>query len=158
MLKSGTYLAKPKAAAIGSVGAEGKPVVKVLFETEDGEVSWTGWLTPKTVERTMGALILLGFKGTEDDFASLSLEMLDTESQVEIVVQVQVYQNKVPRTDKNGVPYMEVEFINRPGGAQFRNTMAPAEVKNKLSGLGIGAILASKRTSGPTLPKEDLPF
>lgn len=45
---------------VGKSGTKGTPYVRVKF---DHYIDWTGWLTTKTMERTLNTLAILGFNG-----------------------------------------------------------------------------------------------
>lgn len=67
MLTEGNFRAKPVMVSVKKASTE-KKFVAVTFRLEDGpdrgkSVDWQGWLSPKAKERTVKALVAMGFDG-----------------------------------------------------------------------------------------------
>lgn len=92
----------------------GKPHIAVSFKVKDtdGEekfVSWRGFFTEATTERTIESLRYLGFEG--DDLGNLV--GLD-KNEVELVVEDEEYEGKT---------FARVQFINKPKGPTVKTVL-----------------------------------
>jgi len=105
-INDGTYLARASEWCVRKVGNNGTPAVTVRFRLLelDGQpaVSWDGWLTEKTLERTIESLRHCGWTGTRID----DLQGLDAQD-VQLVVENEEY---------NGNWYPKVKWVNGLGG------------------------------------------
>ena len=91
------------AADLGVTGT-GKEQVAVFLQTEDGHnITWYGYFTDKTVERTLETLKLCGWDS--DDISDL--DGIDGSAVVDIVVENEEYEERVRS---------RVRWINSPGG------------------------------------------
>lgn len=93
---------------------DGKEHVAVLFDYVDsngeaGAITWYGYFSDKTWERTLDSLRYMGWTG--DDLGNL--DGLDTH-EVELVLEEETYQGKT-RT--------KVQWVNRPQALALKNPM-----------------------------------
>lgn len=107
MLDAGYYRARAVEYALGKTEKGGRQVA-VRFETLDDEgrsgasITWYGYFTDKTRERTLESLQHCGWEG--DDITDLSgIER----NEVQLVVEHEEYEGKVRA---------KVAWVNRPGG------------------------------------------
>jgi hypothetical protein len=107
MLEAGYYRARAVEWALGKT-EKGKPHVAVRFETFDDQglpgehITWYGYFTEKTEERTLESLQHCGWEG--DDITDLSgIER----NEVQLVVERDEYEGKVRS---------KVAWVNKPGG------------------------------------------
>jgi len=113
----GKYTARATDVALGMTET-GKEQIAVSFEVVDGdqageEITWYGYFTEKTAERTIESLRHMGWQG--NDLAAIAVDQLPNE--VSIVVDADEY---------NGVTRMKVQWVNRAGaGLALRTRMAP---------------------------------
>lgn len=92
----------------------GKPHIAVSFKVKDtdGEekfVSWRGFFTEATTERTIESLRYMGFEG--DDLANLV--GLD-KNEVDLVVEDEEYEGKT---------FPRVQWVNKPRGPQVKTAL-----------------------------------
>lgn len=112
-----------------TLGDGEKPFVAVSFKVKDTDgqekfVSWRGFFTEKTTERTIESLRYLGFEG--DDLSNLT--GLD-KNEVELVVEDEEYEGKI---------YPRVQWVNKPRGPM---------VKTVLEGQKLGAFAAQMKAA-----------
>jgi hypothetical protein len=112
----GTFKARAKEWGLGH-SANGKEQVAVMFELAGGEhdgqsITWFGYFTEQTVDRTLDALRYCGWEG--DNLAEL--DSLDA-NEVELVLDEEEYDGKV-RT--------KVKWVNRPARLALKEQMTPA--------------------------------
>lgn len=105
MIQPGRYKAKAIEGDFGFAG-NGREQVAVLFEVIDGDhkgttITWFGFFTEQTAERTIESLIYAGWDGESE-----TLDGLGT-TEVSIVVEHDTY---------NGETKPKVAWVNRPGG------------------------------------------
>jgi hypothetical protein len=108
MIPNGSYTAKAKSGALGTTSG-GKEQVAVQFVVGDGEqagetITWYGYFTEKSVDRTLESLRIAGWRG--DDLADLSDLSREDAPVVELVIAAEVYEGKTNA---------RVKWINRPG-------------------------------------------
>jgi hypothetical protein len=156
-------------AQFGKSPEKGTPQVVVAVEILEGEESgrvltWFGYFTDKTADRTLEALRFLGFKG--EDLTTLPSQPLD--QKVEIIVR---------HEDYNGKTQARIAWINRPGGGGFKlDKPMPAndlrmfaaslkgrlakvpEVKGERGVPGATPPPASESQREPARPDDDIPF
>lgn len=118
-MKPGTYKAKAVSGALGET-SKGDPQVAVEFEVVEGEfagqtITWFGYFTDRTTERTMQALRFAGWK-TDDlsDLAGLG------STEVKIVCQNEEYQGKTS---------LKVQWVNKIGGLALKAPMDASKAK-----------------------------
>lgn len=97
----------------------GTEQVAVLFELEDGaRLTWYGYLTEKTAERTMNSLIACGVTDLE------TLEGLGND-EVELVIEHETYE---------GTTRAKIQWVNRlgSGGVAMQNKAEGSALKSML--------------------------
>lgn len=107
MIEAGRYKAKGVEGGLGMTGT-GKEQVGVLLEITEGDatgeqITWYGYFTEKTVDRTMESLRHLGWAG--DDLTDLTGI---TANEVSIVIEHE--------ENDRGEWHARVKWINGPGG------------------------------------------
>lgn len=123
---TGTWRAKAISAWLTKSEKKGTEGVSIEFEAVDGtfageRIVWTGWLTDKTIDRSIESLRHCGWKG--DDLSDLST----VRGECEIVVEEEEYEKK------NGEPGLayRVRWVNALGGRRAGG--APLEVSDAKS-------------------------
>jgi hypothetical protein len=109
-MQAGRYKARATAVALGMTST-GKEQVIVSFQALDtGEmISWYGYFSERTWERTVEALRICGWTGDDlTDFEGGNLAGIDTH-EVEIVVE--------DEPDMDGVPRSRVRWVNMLRGS-----------------------------------------
>jgi hypothetical protein len=109
----GTFKARAKEWGLGH-SKNGKEQVAVLFEITQGEhagqvITWFGFFTEQTTERTLDSLRHCGWDG--NDFVSLA--GLDA-NEVELVINEETYEGKT---------HSRVQWVNRPARLALREQM-----------------------------------
>lgn len=166
------YRAKAKEWTLAE-SSTGKPMVVVMFDilTEgaaEKALTWRGFFTEKTTDRTIESLRFMGFEG--DDLSQL--KGLDR-NEVDLVVEDEEY------TDENGQPQLsaKVQWVNKPRALMVKNAMVGDGLKafaaSMKEAFRAADAAAGKRApppqraaaaSGPRTPEppplgdEDLPF
>jgi len=151
-IKIGTYLATPNSWGMGTT-KDGKPHVFIQFKTEDGSITWNGHLTEKTKERTIGVLILCGFRDEELKWLTES-DALDKDQEVSIVVDENTYEGKTS---------FQVSWVNAT-----RKSLTKDETVKVLGGMDLKGIFASQfsekgikrrqRSASAVVAAEEIPF
>jgi hypothetical protein len=118
-LVAGTFRAKAVTGGLGYTSTE-KPQVAVEFQILDEEfaneaITWFGYFTDDTKERTFESLRVMGWK--TDDLSNLDGI---TENEVRIVVKEEEYQGKTS---------LKVAWVNKPGGLALKTPMSPQQAK-----------------------------
>ncbi len=139
MIPAGTYRAHAIDAALGVAGT-GKEQIAVLFETvAAGEesphrITWYGYFTEATFDRTIESLRHLGWKGNDLSIFGLGVPE-DCHNEVEIVIDHQ--------PDPNGNIRARVQWINSGGGLAMKSRMDEgqarafaAKMKARIASLG----------------------
>lgn len=93
-----------KSWTVGKSKEKATPFVRVTF---NDWIDWTGWLTPKTTERTMGTLAMLGFKGEH-------LGMLNSADALDVTKEFSAVIGEA--REYNGNWYHSAKWINAVGG------------------------------------------
>jgi hypothetical protein len=147
----GTYRAKAVSWDLGETDNKNEQIA-VEFEilTPDAEMprlTWYGFFTEKTWERTIESLRYMGWEG--DDLGNLSA--LGT-NEVDLVVDEEEYNGKVQT---------RVRWVNRPGGLNLKAPMSPerrvafaAQMRSKIRGLEAskGQRAPAQRQAHPNAP------
>jgi hypothetical protein len=112
-MKSGTYVARATDWDLGTTD-NGKDYIGVFFKIEEGEflgetITWYGYFTEKTEQRTIESLRYCGWEG--HDFTKL--EGL-SRNPVKIVIDEEEYEGK---------KRLKVQWVNRLGSMAIKNTM-----------------------------------
>ena len=152
-MNPGTYQAMAKGAVLTESGVKKTPQVSVEFEICSAEaagerITWYGFLTDKTTERTLESLRYAGWRGSDiSDLSDLSREDVPL---VELVLEVEEYEGK---------SRVRVQWVNRVGGRM--GAALPAE-KAKLISAKLKGVLAAvdKRLKGEGIStsSEKAPF
>lgn len=161
-IENGTYKAKAKGWQL-SESSKGTPEVAVEFQLTHPElnnftITWDGWLSDATFDRTVESLRHCGWKGS--DFNDLT--GLDT-NEVELVIENEPFEGKT---------YSRVKWVNAPGGGlAFRKAMDPGKTASFAAAMNakIKALEASKgqkkpapvQAKAPPIPEwteKDVPF
>ena len=127
MIEAGKYTAKVSDYGVKET-KDKNPFVEVWFALEGkGDVKWAGFLTEKTVERTLKTLAILGLKGPLETIADGPIgKALDMNVEVEIEVELKA------GTKDPSKKFAQVKWVNALRGAKF-DAAVTASVKNKLS-------------------------
>jgi len=137
-IQPGTYRARGVTAALGltSKGSEQVAVELTLLEGENEgkSITWYGYFTDKTTERTLDSLRHLGWEG--DDLADLT--GIDR-NEVNVVIE--------DEQDDRGEYRSRVRWINRAGGLALKERLQGDQLK-AFSARMKGAVLAHKQKSG----------
>ena len=136
-LQPGTFRVRGGSAALGFTSGQ-KEQVAVLLEILDegyvGEtITWFGFFTEATTERTLDSLRLLGWKG--DDLFDLS-GIGETEARAVL-----------DEEDYNGEMRLKVKWINGPGGLALKAPMNESQARAFAARMK-GTVLAHKQTAG----------
>src|SRR5690606_25930509 len=130
-LVPGKYEAKPKQWGLGTT-SKGNPQVIVLFgiDDQDGdhhEMTWFGTLKEgRGQEITLDSLLFMGFKGNDLTTLADGVEggALDMDTPVSITI--------AEETNEKGQTFMKVQWVNRVGGAAFKDALSKKEAQVKL--------------------------
>jgi hypothetical protein len=166
------YRGRAKSWGLGEFET-GTKYVGVSFEVldedaPDDEVPWKGWLTDKTLERTVESLRTMGWKGEDLTEIADGAGGLDA-NEVSLVVQDEEY---------NGKWYPRVQWVNASRGATIQGQLKgdavksfAAQMREKIRAIGAasgakpGAPQAQRqpqkpKVAPPTDPafEEDIPF
>ena len=152
MIAPGRYSARPIDAALGKTSG-GKDQVAVQFEINEGQphagelITWFGYFSEKTVDRTLEALEHCGWNG--DSLADLSSV---GRRDVEIVVAHETWE---------GTNRAKIQWVNRPGGSglAMKQALTPGEAQAFDQRMR-GTLLArkQKRAQTPGAPDESFNF
>lgn len=114
----------------------GKEQVAVTFLLEGGQrLTWYGYFTEKTEERTFESLRYCGWEGTDlSDLTGID------RNEVELVVEEEEYDGKVKS---------KVQWVNRPSSPVMARPMDKAQVKSFAERMK-GKLLAYDRSKGVT--------
>lgn len=139
MIPRGTYKARAVEGALGKTGT-GKEQVGVLLcitagEYEGTTITWYGYFTDKTIERTMEALRVLGW--STDDLSDLA--GIDA-NEVSIVVDHE-------ENDKGEV-HARVKWINGGGSIAMKERLEAGAAKAFAARMKGAAIASRQKTSG----------
>jgi len=147
-MKIGIY----KARAIGVDFGEtqnGNEYIAVGMRTDTGDVdTWTGYLSEKCVARSIHAVRLMGWKGS--DLSTLSIG--DLPGWVQIDVRLDKDKEGNTQLDDDGQPRTRVAFINSLSG--MRSPPLSAD-KRKALALRLRKAVADSPTCDPVLTVED---
>lgn len=118
-LVPGKFLARARGAQLGVAGT-GTEQIAVEFEvTEEGDyrgerITWFGFFSDKTYERTLEALRHCGWQG--DDLRDLTG-----------IDQNEVELDCSNETDPKGNVRLRVQWVNKPGGMRLKQPMTDAQ-------------------------------
>jgi len=137
----GTVKARAREWALGQSN-NGKDQIAILFDIVAGEhagksITWFGYFTDATTERTLESMRHCGWDG--DDF--VSLDGLNA-NEVELVLDEETYEGKT-RT--------KVQWVNRTGRLSLKNAMDKQQ-QQAFAAKMRGAAIASKKKYGAQPP------
>jgi hypothetical protein len=140
MLAEGTYRGRPLRAALGRTGT-GKEQLGVQFQLVDppGErLTWYGYFTDGTFDRTIESLRSCGWAGS--DLAEFQGDVLPQgfDQEVELVVKHEEYNGKVSA---------RIAFINSGGGLAMKEALDATQARAFAARMK-GRIVALDRSSG----------
>jgi len=124
-------------------------MIQLKFKAGDQEhwITWKGFFTIKDGapnKNTIDALLTCGFKGNDPSVLAEGPEgnKLDMDSHYSIVL------------EKNDSDFLEVAWINTPGGAAFKDVLSKGDAVKQMSGLKIGgAFMKARKELGQPKPK-----
>lgn len=138
MLAEGRYKARGVEGALGMTGT-GREQVAVLVEVTQGEhageqLTWYGYFTEKTVDRTFESLRLLGWEGDDlTDLRGINANEVSIEVEHE--------------EDSEGRKRARVKWINGGGGLVMKERLAEGAARAFAARMK-GAAIASRQKSG----------
>lgn len=131
LIPPGRYLARATSSRFDTIQTTGSELIRVNFQITDGEyqgriVRWDGFFTEKAEEKTKKALATMGFApASQADWLTLCEEHADASSIFPAEVQLKLEH----KPGNNGQTYLEVAYIDPPGGpGASRN---PVDVQQK---------------------------
>lgn len=165
------YQARAVQGQLGET-AGGKPEVAVSFDilTEGAthaQLTWHGYFTEATEERTIESLRIAGWKGDDLSVFSEGFAFPDDAPEVSLVVEDETYEGKL---------YTKVQWVNRAGGAAVKTPLVgdkakafAAAMKEKFRAFDAAngkrtarpapsKPAADKRPEPPPLTDADIPF
>lgn len=149
MVDEGQYPAKAIEHELGYAKESGNEYIAVQFEIIGGKfhgmnVSWKGFFTEKTIDRTLESLRYCGWKG--DNILNLNAEGFG-ENLVNIVVQHNEY---------NGKTYANVAWVNRTGRPLVKDQLDDAQKKSFAQRIKGNVLRVDKNLAeGPPVPSSD---
>lgn len=142
-MKVGKYRAKACGVDFGST-QNGNEFVAVAFEVDGQVETWSGYLTDKSVERTLRALRLMGWQG--NDLATLTVADLPGWVQVDIREDKDREGNVV--TNDDGTPRTRIAWVNSITG--MTSAPLPQNARQALA-LRLRKAVADAPVVAPTL-------
>jgi hypothetical protein len=141
---NGTYRATAESAVLGTTKT-GKEQIAVQFKLTDLGVrlTWRGFFTEKTTDRTFESLRACGWAG--DDVSAVTFP---PGNEVEIVVENEEYDGKV---------HPKIQWVNTIGGASVQNAMDPVQAKSFGARMK-GALIAFDQKNGGPPKTGGVPF
>lgn len=143
MIAEGNWKARATEAALGfsSKGTQQVAVDLVLLEGDDAgkHITWYGYFSDATFERTIESLRTLGWEG--DDLSNLTgIDKNDVYAVIE------------HEDDLQGQPRARVKWINGSGGLALKERMDAGQAKAFAAQMK-GRVLALKQKGGAAAPK-----
>lgn len=140
MIEKGTYTAKAVEWKLGVTGT-GKEQIAVLFQLEDGsQITWYGYFTEKTTERTLDSLEYMGWDGVD-----ISNPVGLDRNEVRVVIDHEV-------SEQDGKTYARVKWVNRMGGLAVKEELTGGALQSFKQRMQ-GAVMARRQNK----PPEDRP-
>ena len=146
MLAAGTYRGRPVAAKLGltSTGKEQIAVQFAFTEPVGEKLTWYGYFTDNTFDRTIESLRSCGWTGTDlTEFSGHTLPA-GFDQEVELVVQHETYENKTTA---------RIAFINSGGGLALKSVL-PEDKAKAFAARMKGRIVAADKSAGRTVGKK----
>lgn len=153
-IQAGKYQARALVADLGVTPTKGTDFVRVVFcirggDADGEQVSWDGYFTPNTTERTLAALGYLGCTFPNNDVTDLT--GVDT-NDVQITVEQEPYVGKDGETHTAA----RVRWVD-PLGAVRRAPPLDAGAKAAFKQRLQGAIAVMKQSAPPATPRQPRP-
>jgi hypothetical protein len=147
MIESGVYAARPLPGAALGMTKTHKECVGVEFELKESgqHISWYGYFTDATSERTIEALRFCGWRG--QDLSDLSDIGNDPSVEVSLVIEQEEWEGKVRA---------KVQWVNRAGGLAMANPLDQGQAQAFAQRMK-GAVLAYDQAVGPAPKKATAP-
>jgi len=148
MIEPGYYKAKAVSAALGYTNNGTEQVAMLVDMIDTGsQMTWYGYFTEKTTDRTLESLMIAGWDGE----SLVAFEGLGTEEFVAVVEE----------DNYNGESRTRISWINRArsGGPKLNNPMDDVQLQNfaqKMKGRAMALRNKSKQPS--KVNPEDIPF
>ena len=151
--KKGYYCGTISGCNVSLVGEKKTPCIKIIFDTDEGNVSWNGYLTKTFVESMNKSLIevvvdtitRLGYK--EKDIDMMADPNIDISSLFDTKKEFNLFIDYQKDKDGNQVEYKEVKFINF--GNLNKNMESKNEVSKVLGGMNLtGELMRAKQEFG----------
>jgi hypothetical protein len=145
-IKPGKYKARALEGKIDKTKEKQTPYFGIMFEIEGGEkISWTGYLTPAALERTLESAAIAGWDGNYDDNGyAPSTSFSGTECEIEIADEEYFDSSGAKKIAKR------VKWVNKPGG-MWAKTQGSA--KDILGGLDLKKeLIVAKQRAGLSKP------
>lgn len=140
MIEKGTYTAKAVEWKLGVTGT-GKEQIAVLFQLEDGsQITWYGYFTEKTTERTLDSLEYMGWDGVD-----ISNPVGLDRNEVRVVIDHEV-------SEQDGKTYARVKWVNQMGGLAVKEELTGGALQSFKQRMQ-GAVMARRQNK----PPEDRP-
>ena len=149
--QGGTYIAKAIGGSFGNSSQKGTPGVAITFQVKDStdRVTWIGWMSEKTIERTMDTVAMLGFREDLDVKDNKFGPEHLADKEVEIVVEMEPSQKDPMKS------YPKVAWVNELGGAKFGGLSSTGNAVPK----NLKAMLAAARArTGQKAPTSTAPM
>ena len=152
MIQDGRHKARAIEWKLG-VTSKGSEQIGVLFQLDDGQtITWYGYFSDKTVERTLESLEHMGWDGI-DIAAPVGLD----KNEVSIVVEAE--------QGDDGNFYPRVRWVNKLGGGLAMKEELAGHALNNFRNRMKGAVLARKQNkptgsggSSRSRDGDDIPF
>lgn len=140
IIAAGTYKAKAIKAEAGKSANKGTDQVSVLFNIESGphagqEITWIGYFTEKTADRTIDSLMICGWDG--EDYTMFSGVSKNT---VDIVVEHETYVHEASGEERTRA---RVAWVNDPNRVVGGKPMSAGELTDFAARMR-GRVLAMK--------------
>jgi hypothetical protein len=147
MTLHGTYRARAVSGGLGFAknGTEQLGVDFVITEgpSEGQHVTWWGFFTDKTADRTIESLRIMGWQG--DDLCDLT--GID-QNPVDLVIEAEEYEDKRTGEIRS---IGKVRWVNRAGGLSLKDAMSPQQAREFAARMRgrVVALGGSKRPQAP---------
>jgi hypothetical protein len=148
-IKPGKYLAKATRIRMGESSQKGTPFIEVEFKLNDIDehVRWKGYLSEKTLERTMEVLAFLEYN--DDDLFRPGC--INQGKDAQLVIELE------PEIKDATKEYPKVQWVNDPAKEVKFEGLDPAQMKAKLGGINLKAeMMAARQRLGLKTPVKNM--
>lgn len=147
MIPVGSYKARAQTGTFAESKAKGTAYVRVPFRIDDGEhkgttVTWDGYFTENTTERTVEALRNCGCTFPGDNITDLT--GLGS-AEVEIVVEHEGWEDR----DGNPRTRARVQWVNAPGGGIPEEQLMDERKRASFAAKMKGTVIVAKKKGEP---------